>query len=110
MNDEPEYIKLNVGDGWFYHLLGQIDRNTNERIRELSLNDIPDERRTNLENLVERNRFIKEWVLRNTDINGMVVLSGREYQALFWILLENTDLDNEDDDDDYDDEEDDEDE
>ena len=107
MNDEPEYIKLNVGDGWFYHLLGQIDRNTNERIRELSLNDIPDERRTNLENIVERNRFIKEWVLRNTDINGMVVLSGREYQALFLILLENTDLD---DDDDYDDEEEDEDE
>ena len=107
MNDEPEYIKLNVGDGWFYHLLGQIDRNTNERILELSLNDITNERRTNLENLVERNRFIKEWVLRNTDINGMVVLSDREYQALFWILLENTDLD---DDDDYDNEEDDEDE
>ena len=68
MNDETDYIKLDVGKGYFYDLIRQISR--------------------------------------NTDADGKVLLSRQEYQALFWILLENTDTDTEEDDeeDDEDDE------
>lgn len=105
MSDEPNYFKLNVGRGWFYHLINQIEENSLRRYAALNNDDtLSDEMKRHLTALMERNACIKEWILRNTDADGMVLLSDREYQALFWILLENTDTD--DDDDDYDSEED----
>ncbi len=104
MNDETDYIKLDVGKGYFYDLIRQINRNTYERKFELSFNDISEERRTNLEDLVERNEFLKNWILRNTDSDGFVLLSTKEFQGLFWLLIENNRM--EDDDDDYDEEDD----
>ena len=52
MNDETDYIKLDVGKGYFYDLIRQINRNTYERKQELSFDDISEDRRKNLEELV----------------------------------------------------------
>ena len=109
MNDETDYIKLDVGKGYFYDLIRQISRNTYERKQELAFDDISEDRRKNLEDLLERNAYLKNWILRNTDSDGFVLLSTREFQGLFWLLVENNRMAYEDEDDDFYDEEDDED-
>lgn len=106
MNDETDYIKLDVGNGWFYHLIRQIEENTLKIYNTLIDEPLTDEMKNHLTALLQRNEYIKDWLLRNTDADGKVLLSRQEYQALFWILLENTDTDTEEDDeeDDEDDE------
>lgn len=53
MNDETDYIKLDVGKGYFYDLIRQVSRNTYERKQELSFDDISEDRRKNLEDLLD---------------------------------------------------------
>ena len=55
---------------------------------------------------LERNAYLKNWILRNTDSDGFVLLSTREFQGLFWLLVENNRMVYEDEDDDFYDEED----
>ena len=106
MNDETDYIKLDVGKGGFYHLISQIQENTLRLFKMPGDEPLTDEMKNHLTALLQRNEYIKDWLLRNTDADGKVLLSRQEYQALFWILLENTDTNTEEDDeeDDEDDE------
>ena len=82
MNDETDYIKLDVGKGWFYHLISQIQENTLRLFKMPGDEPLTDEMKNHLTALLQRNEYIKDWLLRNTDADGKVLLSRQEYQAL----------------------------
>ncbi len=85
----PNFIRIDLGGGWFDQLIKEIDRN-----REFSLwladnPDTSDESRHYFNCMAERDERVKVKLMNYTDSNCCAKLFRSELQDIFWILLEN---------------------
>ena len=93
---DPNFIRIDIAGGWFDQLVREIDKNRDFSLLCANNSGTSDESRHNFKSMAERDERVKAKLMKYTDSSGCARLYSSEYQEIFWILLENACLRNDD--------------